>query len=81
MTKRERILNALSDGNELTAKQIAARFNVGDPTREVNRLRAEGFAVYLNNRTNAKGEVTRKYRLGTPTRAVVAAGYQALSQS
>ena len=81
MTKREKILNALSNGTELTSKQISARFSVGDPTREVNRLRAEGFSVYLNSRTNAKGEVTRKFRLGTPTRAVVAAGYQALSQS
>jgi len=78
MTNREKILAALSAGEQLTAKQIKARFGVGDANREVNRLRHEGFAIYSNAVKTSKG-VTKKFRLGTPTRAVVAAGYQALS--
>tara|TARA_B100000085_G_scaffold268351_1_gene278751 strand:+ start:163 stop:408 length:246 start_codon:yes stop_codon:yes gene_type:complete len=77
-SKREKILAALKAGEELTAKQMARRFGAGDAVREVNRLRHEGYAIYLNSYANSKG-VTKKFRLGTPTRAVVAAGYQALS--
>ena len=78
MTNREKILAALHAGEQLTAKQMSARFGVGDATREVNRLRHEGFAIYLNE-VVTKRRTTKKYRLGSPTRAVVAAGYQALS--
>ena len=33
MTNREKILAALQSGEELTAKQISARFGVGDAVR------------------------------------------------
>jgi len=39
----------------------------------------QGYSVYLNRRTNSFGDTYSKYRLGTPSRAVVAAGYQALA--
>ena len=45
----------------------------------ISSLRMQGYAVYLNKRTNGFGETYSKYRLGTPTRSVVAAGYQALA--
>ena len=77
-SKREKILAALKAGEELTAKQMARRFGAGDAVREVNRLRHEGYAIYLNSYKTPR-RVTKKFRLGTPTRAVVAAGYQALS--
>ena len=77
-SKREKILAALQAGEELTAKQMTQRFGVGDAVREVNRLRHEGYAIYLNSYKPPR-RVTKKFRLGTPTRAVVAAGYQALS--
>ena len=70
MTNREKILAALQSGEELTAKQISARFGVGDAVREVNRLRHEGYAIYLNSYTTPR-RTTKKFRLGTPTRAVV----------
>ena len=47
-SKREKILAALQAGEELTAKQMKQRFGVGDAVREVNRLRHEGYAIYLN---------------------------------
>lgn len=78
MTNREKILVAFQNGEQLTAKQIASRFGVGDAVREVNRLRHEGYAIYLNSVKTSKG-VSKKFRLGTPSRAVVAAGYRALS--
>lgn len=64
---------------ELTAKQIAARYNIANPHDTIYTLRMEGYPIYLNQRTDSKGRVTHKYRLGTPSRKVIAAGYKALA--
>ena len=78
-TKQARVLEALQSGEQLTAKQIAARFGVANPTATISSLRFAGYAVYANERTDSKGRVTTKYRLGKPSRAIVAAGYRAMS--
>jgi predicted transcriptional regulator len=80
MTKQERVLEALRKGEELTAAQIKARFGVKNPTATVSDLRYSGFAIYGNQHTDTKGRVSTKYRLGTPSRAVIAAGFRALAQ-
>jgi hypothetical protein len=77
-TKMDRVLAALKEGEELTAKQISARFKAGNPTALVSDLRRKGYAIYANKRTNKGGETRTFYRLGTPSRRVVAAGYAAL---
>ncbi len=79
VTKQNRVLEALQSGEELTAKQIAARFGVKNPTATISDLRYSGFSVYANRRVDTKGRVSTKYRLGTPSRAVVAAGFRAMS--
>lgn len=79
MTKTEKVLTALRNGEELTAKQIASRFSVGNPAEVVRQLRLKGFAIYSNPSVNSKGEIKNFYRLGTPSRAIVAAGYRALA--
>jgi len=82
MTKSERLVEALRKGDELTAAQIKARFGIANPTATVSDLRLRGgFAVYANEHKDTKGRVSVKYRLGTPSRAVVAAGYRALAQA
>lgn len=78
-TKQSRLLEALQNGEQLTAKQITARFGIANPTATVSDLRFAGFAVYANRRTNSRGETYTKYRLGRPSREVVAAGYRALA--
>lgn len=77
MNTTERFLAALRTGEQLTARQIAARFRVANPHDLVYRLRSQGYAIYLNEHTNSKGEVTQKYRLGTPSRAMVAVAFAA----
>ncbi len=77
-TKQSRVLEALQSGEQLTAKQIGARFGVKNPTATISNIRLSGFAVYANQHTDTKGRVTTKYRLGTPSRAVIAAGFRAL---
>jgi hypothetical protein len=81
VTKQARVLEALTKGEELTAKQITARFGVKNPTATISELRLSGFAVYANKRTNKLGGTYTKYRLGTPSRAVVAAGFRALAHA
>ena len=78
-TKQSRLLEALRSGEELTAAQISERFGIKNPTATVSDLRFSGFAVYANQRKGTNGRTTTKYRLGTPSRKVVAAGYRALA--
>ena len=78
-TKQSRVLEALQNGEQLTAKQISARFGVKNPTATISDIRFAGYAVYANKHTDTKGRVTTKYRLGKPSRAIVAAGYRAMS--
>ena len=80
VTKKTRLLEALVAGERLTAKQIAHRFNIANPTATISDLRFEGFSIYANRHVDTKGRVTTKYRLGRPSRAVVAAGYRAMAQ-
>lgn len=81
MTKKENVLSALMTGEQLSAKQIKARFNVANPTALVSDLRFEGYPIYLNEgrKTSRNRTAASKYRLGTPTRAVIAAGYRAMA--
>lgn len=78
MSKTNMVLNALQNGEELTAKQITSRYGLSNPHDAVYQLRMEGYPIYLNTRKNARGETTMKYRLGNPTRKVIAAGIAAL---
>jgi hypothetical protein len=78
MTKTNMLLEAFQNGEELTAAQITSRYGIRNVYDAVYNLRTQGYAVYLNERTNARGETVNKYRLGTPSRAVVAAGIKAL---
>ena len=78
-TQTARVAAALENGAELTAKQISARYGVKKVRAVISKLRSEGFSIYLNKRVSSfDGETYMKYMVGTPTRAVVAAGYAAL---
>jgi len=78
-TQAAKVETALVNGAELTAKQISARYGVKNVRAVISKLRSEGFSIYLNKRVSSfDGETYMKYMIGTPTRAVVAAGYQAL---
>ena len=78
-TQAARVETALVNGAELTAKQISARYGVKNVRSVISKLRSEGLSIYLNKRVSSfDGESYMKYMIGTPTRAVVAAGYKAL---
>lgn len=78
-TITDRVLTALQNGEQLTEAQIRARFGAKNPRALVSSLRMKGYAVYANAHKDTKGRETTKYRLGRPSRAVVAAGYKAIA--
>ena len=79
-TKKEAVLAALQNTNRgLTAAQIEARWGVGNARATISDLRFDGYAIYANQHVDTKGRVKTFYRLGTPSRAIVAAGYKAMA--
>lgn len=79
-SKQFKLFQALKSGEELTEAQIAQRFGLANPRATVSSLRINhGIAVYANEHKDTKGRATTKYRIGAPSRRVVAAGYKALS--
>lgn len=71
MTQNERIVNWLSNGRSITTRQ-ARTWGVKRLAARVHELRNAGYSIYTN--TNSKGVTS--YRLGRPSRAMVAAAYQ-----
>ena len=78
-TQTDRVAAALESGAELTAKQISSRCGVKNVRAVISMLMAEGYSIYLTKRISSyDGKAYMKYRIGTPTRSVVAAGHAAL---
>lgn len=80
MTQKSKLRKAFFNGAELTSKQIRSQFKIASPTKVVSMLRLEdGLPIYANKHVDTKGRETTKFRLGTPSRAVIAAGYRAMA--
>jgi hypothetical protein len=73
LSKKQKVLNLLSKGSNVSWKSLRNKFDLTSPRAMVDTLRAEGYMVYGSK---VKGETV--YRLGTPTRAIIAAGIQKL---
>jgi predicted transcriptional regulator len=81
MTKTAKLIQCLEGGKELTAKQITGTFGFKNPARAVHYLREQGYCVYSNPKTLSTGERVVKYRLGKPSRAMVALATKMLGAS
>ena len=69
LSKKAKILTLLSNGESVTWKTLRRRFDLQSPRAMVDQLREEGNMVYINQ---SKQGVS--YRLGTPTKEIIAAG-------
>jgi hypothetical protein len=78
-TKTFKLLSALQNGDRVTASQATKRFGIKNISAEVSRVRQAGFAVYANQRVAGNGVRVTEYRLGTPSRKLIAAGYKAMA--
>jgi hypothetical protein len=80
MSVKSKVLAYLSKDSEyntLTAQRMKSTWSVANPSALINELRNEGHAIYLNSRI-VNGEKVSFYRLGTPTKRMVAAGIAAI---
>ena len=73
MSKRQKVLNLLTKGESVTWKTLRNKFDLVSPRALVDTLRAEGNMIYVNQ--TAKGT---SYRMGVPTKAIIAAGIKKL---
>ena len=69
LTKKTKVLNLLSKGKAVAWTTLRTKFDLTSPRAMVDQLRTEGHMVYINQ--TSKGT---SYRLGTPTKAILAAG-------
>jgi len=80
VTKEQKVLNALQEGRTLSSAQMRSFFGTGNPQAVIQSLRFKDYPIYLNEVSDTKGRTRNVYRLGTASRAVVAAGYKAMAQ-
>ena len=69
LSKKTKVLNLLSKGKAVAWTTLRNKFDLTSPRAMVDQLRTEGHMVYINQTSNGTS-----YRLGTPTKAIVAAG-------
>lgn len=74
-----RILKYLKTGADITENQAKSRFGIVNVRARMSELRQAGFAIYLNEKTTKSGDTIKTYRLGTPSRLLVAAGNAVMS--
>jgi len=78
-TKTFKLFTALYNGESVTSSQAEKRFGIKNISAEVSRIRQSGYAVYGNQRVAGNGVKVTEYVIGKPSRAIVAAGYKAMS--
>jgi len=73
ISKTQKVLNLLNSGAEVTWKTLRQKFDLRSPTSMIGKLRNQGVMIYTNKTSNGVS-----YRVGTPSKAIIAAGQRAL---
>ena len=73
LSKTAKVLNLLQRGESVSWLTLRNRFDLKSPRAMVDKLRAKGHMVYINK--SVKGT---SYRIGEPTKAIIAAGIKKL---
>tara|TARA_R110000782_G_scaffold244208_1_gene330973 strand:- start:591 stop:899 length:309 start_codon:yes stop_codon:yes gene_type:complete len=73
LAKKTKVLNLLSKGLPVTWKALRSKFDLTSPRAMVDQLRSEGNMIYINKSTDGTS-----YRLGAPTKSIIAAGIRKL---
>lgn len=79
MTLQAKVLKTLKSGKQFTAGQMAGLFGTttASVVTRISELRAQGYSIYGNTAKNGK----TAYRLGSPSRQMVAAAYASAGSS
>jgi predicted ArsR family transcriptional regulator len=81
MSAKQKILNFLSkEGpyNTLTVAQAQSRFGITNVAARIEELRAEGHCIYTNKKTLSDGRKITYYKLGKPSREMIATAHAVL---
>ena len=78
-TKIHKLFTALQAGEKVSPSQAEKRFGIKNMSADVSRIRQAGYAVYANRRTAGNNVAVTEYRIGKPSRALIAAGYRAMA--
>ena len=65
MSKQAKLLNYLSTGAEVTARQISGSFGLKNPHGAIYSLREQGHCIYSNKAKLADGTETESKKEGT----------------
>ena len=71
LSKKQKVLNLLNKGGAVSWTTLRNKFDLTSPRAMIDTLREEGQMVYINQTSNGT-----TYRMGTPTKAILAAGVQ-----
>ena len=72
-TKTDKVRNLLSTGQSVAWKTLRSKFDLTSPASMIGKLRNEGLMIYENRTSTGVS-----YRVGAPSKAVIAAGQAAL---
>ena len=73
LSKTEKVRNLFDKGEPVSWKTLRNRFDLTSPAAMVGKLRNQGVMIYEN-----KTSAGVSYRVGTPSKAIIAAGITAL---
>ena len=79
VTKQKAFQNYLETGASVTFRQAQSMFKLANPSDTVTKLREKGVCVYSNKVTLSDGRGTTAYRIGQPSREIIAAGFAVLN--
>jgi len=81
MSAKSKIINYLSKSrgeNTLTVAQARARFGITNVAARIEELRAEGHCIYTSKKVLSDGRRVSYYKLGRPTKEMIAAAHAVL---
>jgi hypothetical protein len=81
MSKQAKLLNYLSTGASVTARQISGSFGLKNPHDAIHQLRGQGYCIYSNKSVLSDGTETTKYRIGRPSKRMVSVANAVLGAS
>ena len=73
LSKTAKVRNLFATGSDVTWKTLRNKFDLKSPAAMVGKLRNEGMMIYENRGSNGVS-----YRVGTPSKAIIAAGITAV---
>ena len=73
LSKTEKVRNLFAKGSDVSWKTLRNKFDLQSPASMAMKLRNEGMMIYENRTSTGVS-----YRVGTPSKAVIAAGQAAL---